>query len=85
MLTGLKPKHTFLIVICATFGWLPDQASAITAEVARKCNALTAKQFPPREIGNPAAGSVKGSGRSQQDYFNKCVASGGKVDDNSSK
>ena len=85
MSTGLKPKHAFLVLIFATFGWLPDQASAITAEVARKCNALTAKQFPPREIGNPAAGSTKGSGRSQHEYFNKCVASGGKVDDNAAK
>jgi hypothetical protein len=61
---------------------LPDYAAAITAEVAKKCNALAAKQFPPREPGNPAAGSAKGSGRARQDYFNKCVANGGNVDDN---
>lgn len=77
---------------CALFGFLgiaivsiPDSASAITAELAKKCNALTAKQFPPREPGNPAAGSAKGSGRSQHEYFNKCVANGGKVDDNTAK
>jgi hypothetical protein len=66
-------------------GSIPDRASAITAELAKKCNALTAKQFPPREPGNPAAGSTKGSGRSQHEYFNKCVANGGKVDDNTAK
>ena len=66
---------------CIVFGSVPDRASAITAEVARKCNALTAKQFPPREPGNPAAGSTKGSGRDQHAYFNKCVANGGKMDD----
>ena len=66
---------------CIVLGSVPDRVSAITAEVARKCNALTAKQFPPREPGNPAAGSTKGSGRDQHAYFNKCVANGGKMDD----
>ncbi|HEV2154473.1 hypothetical protein [Bradyrhizobium sp.] len=61
----------------------PDQASAITAELARTCRALTTKQFPPREIANPAAGSAKGSGRDQIAYFNKCVANNGKMDDGS--
>ncbi|MGY4607010.1 hypothetical protein ACVW16_005422 [Bradyrhizobium sp. USDA 4474] len=60
-------------------------ALAVTAEVARKCSGLVAKQFPPRESGNPAAGSTKGSGRDQQAFFNKCVANGGKVDDSNSK
>lgn len=60
-------------------------AFAVTAEVARKCSALMAKQFPPRESGNPAAGSTKGSGRDQQAFFNKCVANGGKIDDSNAK
>ncbi|QPF95334.1 hypothetical protein IC761_27700 [Bradyrhizobium commune] len=59
--------------------------SAVTAEVARKCGALMTKQFPPREPGNPAAGSAKGSGRDQQAYFDKCVANGGKIDSNDVK
>ncbi|MGY8662692.1 hypothetical protein Q3C01_10020 [Bradyrhizobium sp. UFLA05-109] len=44
-----------------------------------------AKQFPPREPGNPAAGSTKGTGRDQQAFFNKCVANEGKVDDSGGK
>jgi len=56
-------------------------ASAITAELARTCKALTTKQFPPREIANPAAGSAKGSGRDQTAYFNKCLANNGKMED----
>ncbi|WP_239621737.1 hypothetical protein [Bradyrhizobium sp. I71] len=60
---------------------VPEPASAIDAQLARTCKALTTKQFPPREPGNPAAGSAKGSGRDQQAYFNKCVANNGKVDD----
>jgi hypothetical protein len=62
-------------------GSSPDRASAITAELARKCGALTAKQFPPRQPGNPAAGSAKGSGIDQRVYYDKCVANRGKMDD----
>lgn len=68
-----------------TLLWAPFPTQAITAELARKCNAFTAKQFPPREPGNPAAGSAKGSGRDQQAYFNKCVANNGKVDESAPK
>lgn len=56
-------------------------ASAITAEVARTCNAAVAKAFPPRQPGNPAAGSTKGTAKDQRDYFSKCVENNGKVDD----
>jgi hypothetical protein len=71
----------FLAFICIAFGSIPERTSAVTVEVARKCEALTSRAFPPREPGNPAAGSTKGSGRNQQQYFNQCVANGGKVDD----
>jgi hypothetical protein len=66
-------------------GSLTSGASAITVELAKKCEALTTQAFPPRVIGNPAAGSTKGSGRDLQAYFNKCVKNGGKVDDAGSK
>ena len=59
----------------------PMTVSAITAEVARTCDAAVAKAFPPKQVGNPAAGSAKGSAKEQRDYFNKCVANNGKVDD----
>jgi hypothetical protein len=58
----------------------PTGASAITVEVAKKCDALTAKAFPPRVVGNPAAGSAKGTPQEQRDYFKKCVANGGNMD-----
>jgi hypothetical protein len=41
--------------------------------------------FPPRVVGNPAAGGTKGTAQSQRDYFSKCVANGGKIDDEASK
>jgi hypothetical protein len=50
------------------------------AELARKCDALTAKAFPATEPGNPAAGSTKGSGSEAQAYFRKCIANDGRVD-----
>jgi hypothetical protein len=85
MVANLKFGGVLLALVLIVLGTIPDRALAITAEVARKCNALTAKQFPPREPGNPAAGSAKGSGRAQYEYFNKCTANGGKVDDNAAK
>jgi hypothetical protein len=57
-----------------------DSAWAISADIAKKCNALTAKNYPPREPGNPAAGSAKGSGADQKAFFDKCVSNGGKAD-----
>jgi hypothetical protein len=77
-------NEKFWIALAALF-WIvvwpmTDKASAVTVEVAKKCDALTAKAFPPREPGNPAAGSAKGSGAAQQAYYKKCVANGGKVD-----
>lgn len=81
MLANWKSRCVLLALVCTVLGSSPDRASAITAELARKCNALTAKQFPPRQPGNPAAGSVKGSGSDRRAYFDKCVANGGKVDD----
>jgi hypothetical protein len=40
-----------------------------------------ARAFPPRVLGNPAAGSAKGSGPDQKIYFKRCVANSGRVDD----
>jgi hypothetical protein len=58
---------------------LTGSAFALTAEVAKKCEALTAKAYPHRVPGNPAAGSSKGSWAEQREYFNKCVANEGNV------
>jgi len=78
-------EGVFLTLVCLTLASGPNQASAVTVEIARKCQALMARAYPPREPGNPAAGSEKGSGRAAQDYFNKCVANGSKMDDDASR
>ena len=85
MLTSLKFVLVLIALVLVALGASPNRASAVTVEVARKCEALTAKAFPPREPGNPAAGSAKGTGREQREYFNKCLANGGKMDDNTAK
>ena len=60
-------------------------AAAVTAEVAKKCDTLVAKAFPPRIPGNPAAGTLNGSVRDQRDYFAKCLANGGNMDNSAAK
>lgn len=60
-------------------------AAAITAELAKKCEAIVSAAFPPRQIGNPAAGSAKGNSKMQREYYNKCVANDGKMDEGEKK
>jgi hypothetical protein len=62
-------------------GSMTYRASAITVDVAKKCQTLTAKAFPPREVGNPAAGSAKGSAQEERDYFSRCIANNGNVEE----
>jgi len=78
-----KPRlaAAFAGLICIALASMTCGARAVTAETAKKCSALTAKAFPPRVIGNPAAGSARGNGVAEQAYFRRCLASGGKVGD----
>ena len=69
------------IVAGLAFVTATNSAGAVSVEVARKCNALTAKAFPPRAVGNPAAGSAKGTGADQRAYYKKCVENDGKMPD----
>jgi len=77
----VKNLRTLVGLAAALTLAVPATASAITAEVARACDAAVAKAFPPRQIGNPAAGSAKGTAKDQRELFKKCVANNGKVDD----
>jgi hypothetical protein len=81
MFVNPKSRSRGTVLVCIAVGSMTVSASAITVEVAKKCDALTMKAFPPRVPGNPAAGSAKGTGRSVRNYFNKCVANGGNMDD----
>lgn len=81
MFTSLSSRYALPALICVALGAIPIRAAAVTVEVARACKTLTDKAYPPREPGNPAAGILKGGGRVAQDYFNKCVANGGRMDE----
>jgi hypothetical protein len=70
-------KIRFVALICLLNTLPSGSASAITAEVAKKCGALSDKAYPPRVIGNPAAGRQNGTTQDFRNYFNKCVANGG--------
>ncbi len=65
-----------LPILVASIG----DAHAITVELAKKCESLMAKQFPPRVPGNPAAGSAKGSAQDRRAFYQKCVDNNGNVD-----
>jgi hypothetical protein len=81
----IRPRLVAISLVCLLLASPAAPAFAVTAELAKKCSALLAKNFPPREPTNPAAGSAKGSGADQRAFFEKCIASGGKVDDSSAK
>lgn len=49
-------------------------ASALTAELAKKCRAFAVKAHPPK-----LAGSKTGSAAAERQYFKDCVAKGGHV------
>ena len=70
-----------LALVCLAHLPTTRSAIAITAELARKCGALTDKAYPLRVPGNPAAGREHGTAKEVRDYFNKCVANGGNVDE----
>jgi hypothetical protein len=70
-------KMKFSCVILASVLITVDpmtSAFAIPLKVARECNALTTKAFPPLVPGNPAAGRANGNGLAVRTYFDRCVA-----------
>jgi hypothetical protein len=67
------------VLVVGVIGLMAGNASAIGLELAKKCNALTAEAYPPRVIGNPAAGSTRGTGPEIRAYYNKCVVNGGEM------
>jgi hypothetical protein len=68
-----------LALVCGAVQPLTSSTFAVTADVAKKCVVLTAKAYPLRVPGNPAAGSARGSASEQREFFNRCVANEGNV------
>jgi hypothetical protein len=67
-------------MIAACVGVMTSDAAGISVDVARKCNDLAYRAFPPRVPGNPAAGLENGNGQAARAYVRKCVQNGGRVD-----
>jgi hypothetical protein len=61
MFAHVKFESALVGLVVIAVGCMNGRASAVTAEVARKCAALTAKAYPPQMPGNPAAGLAKGT------------------------
>jgi hypothetical protein len=78
----MKSVSVSVALICIAVGSTTSGASAITVELAKKCSGLMAKAYPPRQPGNPAAGSTQGNGAEARAYYQKCVANNGKMDNN---
>jgi hypothetical protein len=68
-----------VILTCLSYLPTAQNASAISAEVAKKCRALIDTAYPFRVPGNPAAGRTLGTVQDVQNYFSKCLANGGNV------
>jgi hypothetical protein len=81
MFANLKSMGVVIGLVLITVAPMTNSARAISVKVAKKCDALTAKAFPPRVIGNPAAGSAKGTAADERAYYKKCVANGGNIPD----
>lgn len=73
----VKMALTPALCMYVGLGSMTTVASGLTAEVAKKCEALRLQKYPPRVPGNPAAGSAAGDARAQQSYFNQCIVNGG--------
>src|ERR1700693_1822139 len=70
---NLKSGSAVAALVCIAVGSMTAVASAVTAEVAKKCETLADKAYPPRVPGNPAAGSATGTAQSKRSYFSKCL------------
>ena len=82
MLKKVRSAGLSALIVCGVLAAVASHgASAVTVEVAKKCTGLMSKAFPPRVVGNPAAGSAKGTPQEVREFYQKCVANGGNVDD----
>ena len=72
---------TALALVCLAHLSTTPSATAVTAELARKCEVLTDKAYPLRVPGNPAAGREHGTSKEVRDYFNRCVANRGNAEE----
>jgi hypothetical protein len=85
MLAKMTYGAALIALICLADEGVATSATAIPAELARKCSSLANQAYPLRKSHNPASGRKHGSAQAIRDYFNRCVASGGKMNGDGSK
>jgi hypothetical protein len=71
-------KSFSALIVLALMAYLPTArpASAISAELAKKCRAMAIKAHPSPKLGSKASGADK----AQRDYFRECIAKGGNAE-----
>ena len=79
MPANLNSGSGLAALVCIAVGSMACGASAVTPEVAKKCEELTITQYPFREPGNPAAGLKRGTPLEAEPYHRKCLEHGGNV------
>ena len=85
MLAKMTYGAALTALICLADQGVATSATAIPAELARKCSILANRAYPLRVSHNPASGRKHGSAQAVRDYFNRCVANGGKMKGHGSK
>jgi len=70
-------KNFSMLIVLALTAYLPtaQPASAISAELAKKCRAMAIKAHPTQLAGTKSTGVEK----AQRDYFQECIAKDGKM------
>ena len=76
MMKWQKQFAVFIPLILTAYVSVVSPASAITAELAKKCRALAIKAHPSPIPGTKA----KGAEKAQRDYFQQCIAKDGKME-----
>jgi hypothetical protein len=65
-----------IVIAVFVIGDGSTSARALTAELAKRCREMAIKAYPP-----VVAGSRFGTAQKERDYFQSCVAQGGRTDD----
>lgn len=72
---------TFRVLLaCAFMTYASESAMAISADLAKRCRAMTIKAYPP-----VLAGSKKGDAQEERNYFSTCISKNGQMDAESPK
>jgi hypothetical protein len=70
-----KVSHSLGVLALIASVTINHAASALTADLAKKCREMMVEAYPPQP-----AGRSTGSAQQERSYFRACVAQGGKMD-----